>query len=366
MDANSERSQSIAERLLELGAATGRGEVDVDFYAMRLQTDAASVLRGLEELVARGLLAIEDRWQCSECGADMTLTSDLCADCKTPRSPGGTLVRAFLRPTRPPGRDPAAVFLVHGMNTLGSWQQSFSWKLHLLYGNSIPVFVFKFGRELLSPAARYSQHRRSVQLGIAVREAQTDLIAAGRNNRCDVIAHSFGTLLLSQLLDNAAFADLVFGRVILCGSIVPSRYGWDAHVANGRVEAVLNHRAGKDRWVRAAPWFFPDVGSSGVHGFSNTISVRDHLSVSFRHSDYFAKNNFNAVIRNVWTPFLNREVADASLCEDAQHAITGSDSRYWVGRILLIVIAALVTLLGLELAAVIGRASKAVLEGIGL
>ena len=40
---------------------------------------------------------------------------------------------------------------VHGMNTQGTWQEEFAWLIQLGYGYSIPTFIFKYGRVLVSP-----------------------------------------------------------------------------------------------------------------------------------------------------------------------------------------------------------------------
>lgn len=82
-----------------------------------------------------------------------------------------------------------------------------------------------------------------VVIDAAFRPSQADMasdVAAGYEP-LDIIAHSFGSLLLVKLLDRPESADFKFGRIVVAGSIVKPDYGWKRHIRSGRVEAVLNH-----------------------------------------------------------------------------------------------------------------------------
>jgi hypothetical protein len=230
---------------LALGILTEGGRIiDLAFYQLRTGASTTLVEQALEELAIAGLLVAESAWRCPSCETLVPHHREECGECGSRRPTGAPLARTFERHHSPRGqRDPAAVFLIHGMNTLGDWQQSLSWRFQLLYGYSIPVFVFKFGRDLLSPLTKTSQRRRTRQLGTALRQVQQDLLAARRPHRCDVIAHSFGTLLITQLLEDVSFVDLEFGRIVLTGSIAPREFQWKRFVTSGRIEVALNHRA---------------------------------------------------------------------------------------------------------------------------
>jgi hypothetical protein len=256
------------------------------------------------------------------------------------------------------------------MNTFGDWQQSLAWKTQLLYGYPLPVFVFKFGRDRFSPLTRWSQGTRTHQLAEALEKARGDLSRAGRNNRCDVVAHSFGTLMLARLLKDDEFKALEFGRIILCGSIAPRDTPWSDYVRDGRVEAVLNHRAGHDLWVRLAPWIFPNCSPSGVEGFADEQDVHDLLSPSFSHSDYFTEGNFDGVVRRRWTPFLNgRSLREISSGEDtaARESSTTArlPGRYWLGRGILLLIGAGLFPVALTSISYLGRAAQWALARLG-
>lgn len=340
--------EEIANNLLAAGILSSGGDVDTKFYGGRLGLSRDRVRYGLASLAAEGRLVRESGWECSACHAENRTDRTTCHDCEKERAPDDPSIEIFVRPARPKTRDPAALFLIHGMNTLGDWQQSLAWKIQLLYGYSLPVFVFKFGMDRISPFTRVAQEHRLSQLASAVREAQADLVAAGRIERCDVVAHSFGTLLLTQLLSDPKYNEIVFGRVILTGAIAPREVDWHQLLSKHRVEAVLNHRGGRDIWVRLAPWAFPDVGSSGYHGFSQSAFIHDLYSPEFAHSDFFTRENFDSVIRDAWTPFLASALGEGGggPNEPGNGRLSGS-KKYWIGRLIvsflvLVVMAAIV------------------------
>lgn len=356
-----------AERILAAGLlAEGDGEVDVEFFELNLNMATAGVVAALEELAAIGLVRAETTWHCEECDGREQITRDSCSVCGHRRSSDSAAIRSFFRPAREASRDPAAIFLIHGMNTFGDWQQSLAWKVQLLYGRSLPVFVFKFGRDRTSPLTKWAQRARTRQLAHAIRSASGDLARAGRNTRCDVIAHSFGTLMLARLLEGDDFKQLEFGRIILCGSIAPRETPWSEYVRTSRVESVLNHRAGHDLWVRLAPWVFPNSSASGVEGFENEDGVHDIFSPTFAHSDYFTQGNFDGIIRRRWTPFLNGRSLGALSTGDAGVAraasVTGRlPGRYWVGRGILLLGALKLFPLILASISYLGRAAESLL-----
>jgi hypothetical protein len=324
----------LVAQLLQAGVLEANGEVDIEFFAMRLNASPADVRSAVDHLVSAGFVRREERWQCRECNRDNALGNPECGDCGRLRDGSDQLETIYLRPQRKKRRDPAAVFVIHGMNSLGAWQEAFSWKFQLLYGYAVPVFVFKYGVDQFSPLTRRAQQRRCRELVAAVREAQAELARSGRTTRCDMIAHSFGTLLVSTLLEDANYADLHFGRVILTGAIVRESFEWSPYVESGRIEAVLNHRAGRDRWVRRAPWMFPHCGSSGRDGFLSTASISECLSQDFDHSDYFTQQNFETSIRARWAEFLEGVTLQYPAPRTNSSRGDGPWARYrfWVGR----------------------------------
>ncbi len=87
-----------------------------------------------------------------------------------------------------------------------------------------------------------------------------------------VIAHSFGTLLLSRSLD---LAPLVLNHVILVGAILPRRFDWmgiwqRSNTRSRSFQRIRNEFGGQDDVVRMAGWLrllTGACGHSGVRGF---------------------------------------------------------------------------------------------------
>jgi hypothetical protein len=340
-----------AQRLIAAGVLSREGgQVDVNYYVLLLNSDSHAVRGGLLHLSQTGRITKSDGWCCSGCSAENPQSRVGCHDCSKDFSASDPSIELFFRPSVTTSRDPAALFLIHGMNTSGDWQQSLAWKTQLYYTYSVPVFVFKFGRDWLSPFRHRSQSHLVKKLATAIRQTQADLMQAGRTAKCDVVAHSLGSLLLSQLLDASEFNDITLGRVVITGSIVPRDFDWQRHLSQGRLEALMNHRAGRDVWVRLAPWFFPNAGSSGYDGFCNLVGLVDHLSPTFGHSDFFAAAQFDDAFRGIWIPFLASS-ANAVIVPPVsikwlprQRTIK---KRYWIGRITLLAIAVISSLLAL-------------------
>jgi len=110
-----------------------------------------------------------------------------------------------------------------------------------------------------------------------------------------VIAHSFGTYLLSRILKTNP--DIVFNGLILCGSIVRTDFAWD-NLANLPKNKIINDVGTKDIQPVLAKLLSRRYGTSGSFGFkTNKIEDRYH---NFGHSDFFDQ----AFIRKFWRPYI--------------------------------------------------------------
>jgi len=198
------------------------------------------------------------------------------------------------------------------MNTYGPWQEEFGWQLTQIYGYSLPVAIFKYGRILISPLLLLGQERYAQRLAHRLRELFREMEDGGFGDRPDVVAHSFGTWLFARALDLAP--ELRFGRVVLTGSIVSPDFDWGRFLSGSspRVEAVLCHYGGRDSVVPLAQFFIPGSGPSGRRGFNSAGGPRQRLRHSFEptfgHSSYFADANLKHVMTKVWGPFLTLPV----------------------------------------------------------
>ncbi|GLX15447.1 hypothetical protein Pstr01_36860 [Pseudomonas straminea] len=207
-------------------------------------------------------------------------------------------------------RDIRWLIVIHGMNSRAKWQEAFSWEIANRLSYSAPVLIYKYGWATIDVFARWLHDRLARRLGermrIAIAEAQKSRLP----DRPDIIAHSFGTLLLSRVLENPEFADLKFGRIITAASIVRPDFDWDRLIAQGRVEAVLNHVGGQDRAVPFAQYAIPGAGPGGKVGYlaASTLNVR---AEEYGHSGFFLPENLGAAIsrHGLWQAFLTRPLA---------------------------------------------------------
>lgn len=262
----------------------------------------------LELMAQEGLLEQTIDYKCPYCKNDVD-PSDLeydskCPHCNTDIKGRKDDLKEYIkyRISKPLSRDVKWVITIHGMNTYGSWQEEYSWRLSQMYGYSIPVSIFKYGNIKLGALLLLPKQRYIAKFGKEIRKLSQEI----NGGKPDVIAHSYGTLLLSEVLKCEEFKDIELGRVILVGSIVQPNYSWEKIVSEGRVEAIMCHYSHKDLWVRVAHFTIPGSGPSGFIGFNDRNTVVHVKENSYGHSDYFLEDNLYHVMNDTWAPFLTK------------------------------------------------------------
>ena len=272
----------------------------------------------LEALTTEGVLTPVEKHLCPvpTCRQPISpedIASGLCPHCATDfrtLEVAKPIVRTVYRHGGPISRDLQWAIVIHGMNTLGPWQEELSWRLALKLRYSAPVLIYKYGKYRVGVLFR-AAHRAAVRrLGARIANSVALAVASNRTRPPDVILHSFATLLFAKLLDEPMFRDLRFGRVILAGSIVRPDYNWHRHIDAGRVEAILNHCGSKDHIVDLAAFAIPDTGPSGRIGSLDPVvlSVR---AEGYDHSTFFKDRGLNESLApgGLWDRFLRVPVA---------------------------------------------------------
>jgi pimeloyl-ACP methyl ester carboxylesterase len=183
------------------------------------------------------------------------------------------------------------VVLIHGIRTYATWQELIRNRLEphdvtdvypIGYGY-LDVFSFLcpfFTRK--PPVDRVLRELRGIQ-------------RKHRNDKICVIAHSFGTYIISKIL--IEHPDVQLDRLLLCGSVIPFDFKWDnlaAFPSNG----VINDCGNKDIWPILAGCVTWGYGASGTFGFK-THKVVDRFH-NFGHGDFF---NID-FIDKFWIPFI--------------------------------------------------------------
>lgn len=183
------------------------------------------------------------------------------------------------------------VVLIHGIRTHAVWQERLAESLNLIPNvEAYPIgYGFFDALRFLSPVAT-----RKYPISRVTRELRT-LRADNPDADISVVAHSFGTYIISEILNEET--DIRFHRIQLCGSIIDIKYRWDK--VKSRIKGqVVNDAGTKDIWPVIASVVTWGFGSSGTFGFK-TASVRDRY-YHCGHSDFFEENH----METYWIPLI--------------------------------------------------------------
>ena len=121
-------------------------------------------------------------------------------------------------------------------------------------------------------------------------EKANEAISKHSGGRLSVIAHSYGTYVITEIL--ASKLDLKLHSLVLCGSIVRRRYAWHAigdrigsHPTRDGKKNILNDFGLRDVWPVFAKCLSWGYGDTGRHKFGKSeVFDRAH---DFAHGDYF-------------------------------------------------------------------------------
>ncbi len=186
------------------------------------------------------------------------------------------------------------VILIHGIQTDGAWQKIVEKEI-----GSLPhTNVIGLGYECVSPLQLASPIRRAPieKIKQDIRDARAREPAA----RFMVIAHSFGSYILSRILPSAT--DISFERIILCGCIIPTNYPWGHYTRQMAPKSILNDVGTRDFYPVMATFTSFGYGSSGRKGFQNP-HIKDRY-FDYGHSDFFVPEKKH--VETYWKPFIKQ------------------------------------------------------------
>jgi pimeloyl-ACP methyl ester carboxylesterase len=192
------------------------------------------------------------------------------------------------------------VVLVHGIRDFAPWQMTIG---DIFKKEGYEVGQANYGRmnliEFLLPIP-YFRKKASEAVWIDIRAAVKHVRDKypNRKLRVSVIAHSFGTYVVTKLLKEEF--DLELERLILCGAVVHYRFPFQ-QVSNRFEAPVLNDVGGRDPWPAVAEAVTFGYGSAGTYGFRRRPIVEDRYHEHAPHG-YFFEPGF---ARKYWLPFLN-------------------------------------------------------------
>jgi len=206
------------------------------------------------------------------------------------------------------------VISIHGIRTRGVWQKDL-----------VPPLA---RADFIPYALDYGKYRAvSLAIGCA-REKQiawllqqyNRIVQESGDERPSIIAHSFGTYQVAELLDRNP--NVKFDKVIFAASIVRPDFDWGRLLAEGQLNFIENDYGGRDFWPRAAARIVSSMGPSGTVGFSNRSARLNQRSFPrYRHSSYFHYVHF----RDNWIPTLLLDMG--TIVEILQLVVTNTAAR---------------------------------------
>lgn len=197
------------------------------------------------------------------------------------------------------------VLLIHGIQTDGAWHKLVEKELCSLPNTNVHGLGYNFvsAFQLASPIR-----------GTPIKKVTQDIRDARSmepNAKFMVIAHSFGSYILSRILATAP--DINFSRIVLCGCIIPADYPWGLYTKGMDKNSVLNDVGTRDFYPVLATFSSFGYGSSGRKGFQ-APHVKDRF-FDYGHSDFFEPKNNH--ISTYWKPFIaTGEVIDSAWDQD--------------------------------------------------
>lgn len=223
--------------------------------------------------------------------------------------------------------DPSAivVILIHGIQTDGAWHSLVEKELSTLPHTNVHGLGYNFVSALqLASPVRSTPIKKVTQ---DIRDARS----MEPNAQFMVIAHSFGSYILSRIL--ATSPDIKFSRIILCGCIIPTSYRWGLYTKEMGKRSILNDIGTRDFYPVLATFSSIGYGSSGRKGFQTPI-VKDRF-FNYDHSDFFEPQNNH--ISTYWKPFIsNGDIIESEWDQNKPKLGIGTNlmSHPWIGRVI--------------------------------
>jgi hypothetical protein len=187
------------------------------------------------------------------------------------------------------------VVLVHGIRDHALWQENVRATLEEA---GLTVEATNYGRmnvvQFLIPIS-YFRNKAIESLDVQIRTIRKENPTA----RLSVIAHSFGTYAIAQLMKKNF--DREFYHVIFCGSVVPLSFHFE-QIRQRFHGKIWNEVGTRDFWPAFAESIGFRYGATGTYGFRKPL-VRDQWHNGARHN-YFLSAEF---CKKFWLPVLTEQ-----------------------------------------------------------
>ncbi|MDX1723931.1 MAG: hypothetical protein R3355_12610 [Pseudomonas sp.] len=186
--------------------------------------------------------------------------------------------------------DSKILVLIHGIRTDGAWQRQVQQELHGVANLQVHDLGYDVvtGMQLAGPF-------RSGPVNKIVRDIRR-LKDEEPLARISVIAHSFGTYIVSRVLEE--HPDISFEKIVLSGCLIKRNYPWDRNARGMRKSSIINDVGVRDIWPLIASCSTWGYGSTGRVGFKSATVTDRYFDYS--HSEFFENNGVH--IKKYWRP----------------------------------------------------------------
>lgn len=212
-----------------------------------------------------------------------------------------------------------SVVIIHGIRTEATWAKMVSSTIKAEFNLEVKPLkygffdLFRFYFPILTRNKPYK----------VVLKGLRNHLRGKDDKRVLVIAHSFGTYLISEILKDNDQSDIELGGLILCGSIVDKDYPWNEKYRRV-LHKVVNECGDKDIWpviAQIATWGY---GASGTTGFNGGV-VQDRLH-DLDHGGFFNKD----FVKDYWIPLIKNW-----LIQDTKFEVNmPNEAPWWRGALM--------------------------------
>lgn len=206
--------------------------------------------------------------------------------------------RSFINCYEPNG----ILVTIHGLYSTGRW-------------NSIIAPIASSQGWIFAPYEYYYENDYSLLLSKNKRKEIVDdfrewiyNISQIYNTPISIIAHSFGTFIITSYIKGFEAPPVKFNSLIFTGSIISEDFDWNPYVKRS-VYNILNEIAPADQVVKYMPEnFFKQLlgdslfGKSGINGFRIPCNeITQSTNIIFDHNNVIKRD----IIETKWMPYLN-------------------------------------------------------------
>lgn len=193
---------------------------------------------------------------------------------------------------------PLIVVLLHGIRTDGGWQTKFRY----IIGDMPNVEVIPIGYGFFSVLGLIGPFRGAA-VDVVERKIH-DIRVNNPHSDVVVVAHSFGTYIISRLLIQNQTLNVK--RLLMCGSVVRRGYEWEKLPVQYNRATVVNDVGTQDLYPVLASAGSLGYGATGRFGFQGS-RVYDRF-FNYGHSDFFSEDHF----QKYWKPFVLDGIVERS------------------------------------------------------